>query len=156
MNLNETLVIGTALLAGAVIMIGVTRIETNFAMLCMAAPLIGFSLNGSAVGMNALAAAFYPTTARATGVSWMTGFGRAGATLSAIVGGLLLGWGWKADSVFGVLSVPVLVCVLAMLLFGRHERRRTEAPGFAAASGPADVDGIRSALTTGSNKEPAR
>lgn len=151
---SKTLVIGTALLAGAVMMIGVTQIETNFVMLCVAAALIGFCLNGSAVGMNALAAAFYPTTARATGVSWMTGFGRAGATLSAIAGGLLLGWGWKADAVFSVLSIPVLVCVLAMLLFGRHERRRTETPGLSVASGPGDGDGLSSALAT-VNKERA-
>lgn len=123
-RVGKTTVLAGALLAGAAAMLAITRLEASFAVLCVAAAAIGFCLNGSAVGMNALAAAFYPTTARATGVSWMTGFGRAGATISAFAGASLLTAGWAASSVFGVLAVPVLVCMVAMSAFGLHERRR--------------------------------
>lgn len=122
---SKPLVLGGAMLVGVIALAGIGQLGANFAVLCVVSALIGFCLNGSAVGLNALAAAFYPSTARATGVSWMTGFGRAGATLSALGGGALLAWGWSADSVFAVLAIPVLACVVAMFLLSRHQRHST-------------------------------
>ena len=42
----------------------------------------GFGVAGAQVGVNALAAATYPTASRATGVSWANAVGRIGSVLS--------------------------------------------------------------------------
>ena len=44
----------------------------------------GFCGSGAQVGANALAAAFYPTTYRATGVSWALGVGRSGSIAGSV------------------------------------------------------------------------
>jgi MFS transporter, AAHS family, 4-hydroxybenzoate transporter len=115
--------LGLALFAGAVSLVVIMSLQSNIALVCAFTAFAGFFLGGSTVGMNALAAAFYPTSARATGVSWMTGFGRIGATLSVITGGVLLSSGWAASSVIGLLLIPLLACVAAMMAFDRNERQ---------------------------------
>src|SRR6266700_6630770 len=62
----------------------------------------GFGVAGAQVGINALAAATYPTASRAPGVSWANGVGRIGSVLGSMVGGLLLSQGWDLSTVFSV------------------------------------------------------
>src|SRR5260370_27885122 len=44
----------------------------------------GTTMNGAQASMSALAANYYPTSARATGVAWMMGIGRFCAILGAL------------------------------------------------------------------------
>lgn len=81
------------MLSGAVIY-AIGQATGHFVLLCSIAWMVGFCLNGASVGMNALAATFYPAQARATGASWMSGIGRVGAILSAFAGAQMLSWGW--------------------------------------------------------------
>lgn len=53
----------------------------------------GIGTGGSLVGVNALAASFYPTAIRATGVSWANALGRAGSIVGSLIGGALLSMG---------------------------------------------------------------
>jgi AAHS family 4-hydroxybenzoate transporter-like MFS transporter len=50
----------------------------------------GFCIVGGQIAANALAAAFYPTSVRATGVGWALGIGRVGSIVGPLVGGVLL------------------------------------------------------------------
>ena len=50
----------------------------------------GFCVIGGQIAANALAAAFYPTSVRATGVGWALGIGRVGSIVGPLVGGMLL------------------------------------------------------------------
>lgn len=59
----------------------------------------GMCINGAQSAMPSLAARFYPTQGRATGVSWMLGIGRFGAILGAWIGATLLGLGWNFEQV---------------------------------------------------------
>jgi AAHS family 4-hydroxybenzoate transporter-like MFS transporter len=112
----------TFLFSGAVIfMIG--QVAGDFAWLCAIACAVGFGLNGASVGMNALAAAFYPTEARATGASWMSGIGRIGAVLSAFAGAQMLALGWSFAQVFASLLIPAGLAALTVLLQGWHASR---------------------------------
>jgi AAHS family 4-hydroxybenzoate transporter-like MFS transporter len=52
--------------------------------------IAGIGLNGAMMSMGVLAAAFYPTNGRSTGIAWMYGIGRIGGILGPIVGGVLL------------------------------------------------------------------
>lgn len=56
----------------------------------------GFVVIGAQAGLNALAARFYPTSARSTGVGWALGVGRLGSIVGPLVGGMLLGIGWSS------------------------------------------------------------
>jgi hypothetical protein len=51
-------------------------------------------------GANALAASFYPTDCRATGVSWANGVGRTGSILGSMGGGMLLAMNLSLLTIF--------------------------------------------------------
>ncbi len=85
----------------------------------------GFGVAGAQVGVNALAAAYYPTAIRATGVSWANAIGRTGSVLGSMVGGFLLSLGWDLTTVFSVAAGPLFVATAGMLLkasLGRPRR----------------------------------
>src|SRR5712692_6954491 len=55
----------------------------------------GFCIVGGQIAANALAAGFYPTAVRATGVGWALGIGRVGSIIGPLVGGALLIAKWS-------------------------------------------------------------
>jgi AAHS family 4-hydroxybenzoate transporter-like MFS transporter len=79
----------------------------------------GFGLSGSQVGANALAAAFYPTASRATGVSWASGVGRLGSVLGSMLGGTMLSLQWGLPTVFLIVSAPAFIAGAGILAMGR-------------------------------------
>jgi hypothetical protein len=68
-----------------------------------------------AAGANALSAAFYPTPYRATGVAWANGIGRSGSILGSLLGGILLGFGWLATTVYALVAIPAAIAAAGML-----------------------------------------
>jgi MFS transporter, AAHS family, 4-hydroxybenzoate transporter len=78
----------------------------------------GFCVSGSQVGANALSAAFYPTSCRATGVSVANGIGRIGSVVGAVAGGSMLEAGFSMQSLFVTIALPVFCAAVAMALFG--------------------------------------
>ena len=87
----------------------------------------GFCVSGGQVGANALSAAFYPTPYRATGVAWANGVGRSGSIVGSLLGGILLGFGWPATTVYALVAVPAVVSAVALATLGAVRRR--ENPG---------------------------
>jgi MFS transporter, AAHS family, 4-hydroxybenzoate transporter len=92
----------------------------------------GLGTGGSQIGINALAASYYPTANRATGVSWANAIGRTGSLVGSYVGGTLLGLGWPLAMVFAIAAVPALIAGLAILLKGVVTRSATAAEPIAA------------------------
>ncbi|MCG8907657.1 MFS transporter [Pseudomonas sp. DP-17] len=88
---------------------------TLLATLVLAA---GMCVNGAQSAMPSLAARFYPTQGRATGVSWMLGIGRFGAILGAWIGATLLGLGWNFEQVLTALMVPAAIATAAVVIKG--------------------------------------
>ncbi len=80
----------------------------------------GFCVSGSQVGANALAASFYPTDCRATGVSWANGVGRIGSVIGSVGGGAMLSLNLSLPTVFLIVGAPALVSGAVMLVMGRH------------------------------------
>ena len=76
----------------------------------------GACVNGAVMSMAALAASFYPTSGRATGVSWMTGMGRFGGMLGPVAGGLMLKFNLDVSTVFSLLAIPLLIQAAALWL----------------------------------------
>jgi AAHS family 4-hydroxybenzoate transporter-like MFS transporter len=73
----------------------------------------GFCVVGGQIAANALAAAFYPTSVRATGVGWALGMGRVGSIVGPLVGGVLLAGQWNTGAVFLTAAGAALCAALA-------------------------------------------
>ncbi len=79
----------------------------------------GFCVVGGQIAANALAAGFYPTSVRATGVGWALGMGRVGSIVGPLVGGMLLAAKWSAAAVFFTASAAAACAALAALGLSR-------------------------------------
>jgi AAHS family 4-hydroxybenzoate transporter-like MFS transporter len=79
----------------------------------------GFCVVGGQIAANALAAAFYPTSVRATGVGWALGIGRVGSIIGPLVGGVLLTMKWSAAAVFLAAAMAALCAALAAFCLSR-------------------------------------
>lgn len=110
--------IALSYLLGAACIYGVGRIYTDLMLLGACVFCAGFFISGSQTGMNALAAAFYPTAGRATGVSWMLAVARLGAIVGAVLGGNMLAAGWGLSAIFSVLAMAALVAAAAVAAKG--------------------------------------
>lgn len=132
--------------ASAAVFIALIGSATGSAVLLAAAVFgAGFCLAGSQVGVNALAAGFYPTANRATGVAWANGVGRIGSVLGSMVGGVLLASGLGLPTMFAVIGIPVVIAGLCMLIKGRvapqpvHHHAAAAPPAGAVLSAPGGV-----------------
>jgi AAHS family 4-hydroxybenzoate transporter-like MFS transporter len=79
----------------------------------------GFCVVGGQIAANALAAGFYPTSVRATGVGWALGMGRVGSIVGPLVGGVLLAGKWSTAAVFLTAAGAALCAALAALGLSR-------------------------------------
>jgi AAHS family 4-hydroxybenzoate transporter-like MFS transporter len=83
----------------------------------------GIGVIGGQCGANALAAAYYPTTIRSTGVGWAFGVGRVGSIVGPVVGGTLLAMKMPAQQLFLLCIVPILIAALASAIVQRRINR---------------------------------
>jgi AAHS family 4-hydroxybenzoate transporter-like MFS transporter len=81
----------------------------------------GAGILGGQTGANALAASFYPTYIRSTGVGWALGIGRIGSIVGPIFGGIMLSLHWPLTTVFMAAAIPSLVGSGAIILMGRTQ-----------------------------------
>ncbi len=119
-----------AVAAAFILLLGLST--ASAALLVLAVFGAGLGTGGSQIGINALAAGYYPTASRATGVSWANAVGRTGSVLGSMVGGYLLSLGWALATVFAVAAVPALLAGIALVAKGRLQ----PAPEMAAAAMP--------------------
>ncbi|MGF6603621.1 AAHS family 4-hydroxybenzoate transporter-like MFS transporter [Paraburkholderia sp. GAS448] len=115
-RMDRNAVIGTAYLLGGVFIFALGMGSLQSALLPILVACAGFFMSGAQTGLNALAPTCYPTRARATGVSWMLGFGRLGGILGSLVGGALLSLGFSFAAVFSVLAVPAIIAAGAIVM----------------------------------------
>lgn len=79
----------------------------------------GFCIVGAQISANALAANYYPTAMRATGVGWALGVGRIGSVVGPVVGGIIIGMQWATPTIFTVAAMPTLLATIAVWVVGR-------------------------------------
>jgi AAHS family 4-hydroxybenzoate transporter-like MFS transporter len=126
---------GAYLVAGGFVILLGSAVATPW-LLVVAIFGAGFGVAGAQVGINALAAGYYPTASRATGVSWANAVGRTGSVLGSMIGGVLLSLGWDLATVFAAAALPAFLAALAMLAKGWVARaaERRAAPAAAIAT----------------------
>jgi AAHS family 4-hydroxybenzoate transporter-like MFS transporter len=107
----------------------------------------GFCIVGGQIAANALAATYYPTSVRATGVGWALGIGRVGSIVGPLVGGALLTAKWSTGSVFIAAATAALCAALAA--FSLSRLAGMGGSGKAAADQPASFEaGLRPSTGT--------
>jgi MFS transporter, AAHS family, 4-hydroxybenzoate transporter len=94
--------------------------------------LFGLFLGCASSGLIVLAALFYPTAIRSTGVGWSMGMGRIGSFVGPLVVGSLMGKRWPVAAIFVAVGAPALVAALTTALVGLRYGRAKAATALAA------------------------
>lgn len=84
----------------------------SLAMLFAVIFMAGWCVVGGQPGINSLAAMYYPTYLRSTGIGWGLGIGRIGAIVGPFFGGQLMALHWSNRELFYAAAVPALVSAL--------------------------------------------
>ena len=78
--------------------------------------LAGVLMNTAQSSMPSLAAAFYPTEARVTGVAWMMGVGRFGGIAGSLLVAELARRNLSFGQIFAVVAIPGVLAMAALLI----------------------------------------
>jgi len=100
--------------------------------------LCGFCVVGGQPALNALAAVFYPTAVRATGIGCALGMGRLGSILGPLMGGQLIRLNLPVTSLFFYASAAPLIAFLCICTL----RRKAAFPSRALTAGALDSQTI--------------
>jgi AAHS family 4-hydroxybenzoate transporter-like MFS transporter len=84
--------------------------------------LFGLFLGCGSSGLIALAAIYYPTAIRSTGVGWAMGMGRVGSFAGPLAVGSLVATGLSTIGVFVALGLPALVAAATTVIAGRTHK----------------------------------
>lgn len=122
-----------AFLVAAVTIVLIGRPGLPLAALFAVVTVSGFCIIGSQPAVNALAAVYYPTAERSTGIGWSLGIGRIGSIVGPVLGGLLIQWQWATSEIFIAVAVPAAVSAVMLLLMSRGNEVATH--GAVAAMG---------------------
>jgi AAHS family 4-hydroxybenzoate transporter-like MFS transporter len=114
-NANRIIAVGYALTAVSIWAIGEVTVG-NVGVLMAMVFVAGTIMNTAQSSMPALAAMFYPTQGRATGVSWMLGIGRFGGIAGSFLVAELQRRQLSFAEVFAVVAVPGLIATVALLV----------------------------------------
>ena len=113
-NANVIIAVGFALTAVAVYAIG--QMAGNLALLVVVVFVAGTLMNTSQSSLPALAAGFYPTQGRATGVAWMLGLGRFGGIAGSFLVAELARRQLAFSEIFAIVAIPGLIAAAALMV----------------------------------------
>lgn len=113
-NGNKIIAAGFALTAVAVWAVG--QAAGSLGLLMVLVFVAGTLMNTAQSSLPALAAGFYPTQGRATGVAWMLGLGRFGGIAGSFLIAELSRLQLSFPQIFLVVAIPGLVSATALLI----------------------------------------
>ena len=113
-NPNKVVAVGWLLTGVFVCLVGFST--SSLALMGVMVFIAGSIMNGAQSSMPALAAGFYPTQGRATGVAWMLGIGRFGGILGAFSGAFLMQAQLSFETIFTLLAIPAFLSAFALLI----------------------------------------
>lgn len=113
-NANRVIMIGYLITAACVYAIG--QVAGNLGWLVVMVFVGGAVMNTTQTSMPALAAAFYPTAGRATGVAWMMAIGRIGAVAAPFLVAELQRRHFDFAQIFAVLAIPGVIAAIALFV----------------------------------------
>jgi len=105
----------------------------TLAVLTLIVFVAGWCVIGGQPGINTLAATYYPTYLRSTGVGAGLGVGRLGAIIGPYIGGTLIGWQWGPQQLFWAAAIPAAISTLAMATLSLTMKSQTPSPAKSVA-----------------------
>jgi MFS transporter, AAHS family, 4-hydroxybenzoate transporter len=116
--------IAYALAAIFIILIGLAGADITLVMLGIFGA--GVCIIGGQIGLNALAASFYPAVTGSTGVGWALGMGRFGSFVGPVVGGIMLAHGLDTKTILLCASLPALISAGAIAALSKFPAAAAE------------------------------
>jgi len=132
-NPNKVVAVGYLLTGVFVCLVGFST--SSLVLMGVMVFIAGTIMNGAQSSMPALAAGFYPTQGRATGVAWMLGLGRFGGILGAFSGAFLMQAELSFKTIFALLAIPAVLSAIALMIKHVTSKRQQNQ----GASGPASL-----------------
>lgn len=114
-NGNYVIAVCTFFTAICVVLIG-SAVHWSLTMFIVLMISAGTLQNTAQSSLPVLAAKFYPTEARTTGVSWMCGIGRFGAVAGTMCMGYMANNHMAWTQIFMILAIPAVVMTVCMLI----------------------------------------
>jgi AAHS family 4-hydroxybenzoate transporter-like MFS transporter len=109
-------VLPVTLAGGAIAYAAIGWAAPSVGAVTAAETVFGLLLGCASSGLIALAAIYYPSAIRSTGVGWATGIGRIGSFTGPLVVGAMLGLHWSVQAIFATVAGSVLIGAVACLL----------------------------------------
>ncbi len=88
--------------------------------LIVAAFLAGFCISGGQKSVIALAAIYYPSAIRSTGIGWALGIGRLGGITGPLLIGTMLADQLSGQNILYLAAIPMLLAGILIMLIGRR------------------------------------
>lgn len=107
-------VLTSCFLLGAVSIAAIGQPSLGVVLLFIVVFVAGCCVPGAQAAINALAAVYYPTDLRATGIGSGLGIGRIGAIVGPLLAGELLRRNWAARELFYAAAIPALLSAIAI------------------------------------------
>ena len=105
-----------ALATLSIALIGTQSVLLVVPLLTVVVFVSGWCVIGGQPGLNAMAATFYPTYMRSTGVGWCLGIGRIGAIVGPVVGGQLMAIQWSSEQIFFAAAMAAMISTVLMFI----------------------------------------
>ncbi|BAO94112.1 MFS transporter [Caballeronia insecticola] len=112
---NPNGVVAAAYALGAICVYAIGQTVGNVGLLVCAVFIAGVLVNTAQASMPSLAAAFYPTAGRGTGVAWMLGVGRFGGIAGSFLVAELSRQQMSLPGIFSVVAAAGAVSCVALL-----------------------------------------
>jgi AAHS family 4-hydroxybenzoate transporter-like MFS transporter len=113
-NGNRIVAFGYALTAAGIFVIG--QVSGSVGLLMLAVFVAGAAMNTAQSSLPSLAAGYYPTQGRATGVAWMMGIGRFGGIAGSLLVAELSRRQLSFATIFAVLAIPGVIAAVALIV----------------------------------------
>jgi len=113
-NGNRIIAFGYALTAAGVFLIG--QASGSVGLLMLAVFVAGTAMNTAQSSLPSLAAGYYPTQGRATGVAWMMGIGRFGGIAGSLLVAELSRRQLSFATIFAILAIPGIIAAVALII----------------------------------------
>jgi AAHS family 4-hydroxybenzoate transporter-like MFS transporter len=113
-RLGGCLVLGVTYTLAAIFIILIGLAGADITMVMLGIFGAGVCIVGGQIGLNALAASFYPAVTGSTGVGWALGMGRFGSFVGPVVGGIMLSHGLDTKTILLCASLPALISASAI------------------------------------------
>jgi AAHS family 4-hydroxybenzoate transporter-like MFS transporter len=118
-HIGAAVVLPVAMLGSALSMVLIGYAAPSVGLVTLLEGLFGVFMGGGSSGLIALAAIYYPTAIRSTGVGWAMGMGRVGSFTGPLTVAALMASALSTSSLFVAIGVPALIAVATTAIAGR-------------------------------------